>query len=388
MELTKFLSFLATVLPVAYGAPAQAANALHPELLFAMQRDLGLTAEQATARIAQDFKASKAIEQLRSSVGEHFAGGWVEGDKFFVGVTDHAQAEAVKAAGATPIVVVNSLSRLDQAKEALDKVFIAAPQQANTARAIPPNASVASYFIDVASNKLVITALESGRARAEELAKQAGLAVSEYEVRAVQAMPELHATTISAGDGYIIKKAEGTFLCSVGFSVTGGFVSAGHCGSEGDSVFANTDGRPALGTFAGSHFPGDSDMSYIKTVDGTDLTANINTYGGSPASVSGSEESAVGAAICRSGATTGMTCGTVQAKNVTVHYKDGSTISGLTHTSCCSDHGDSGGAYYSGSQGQGVLSGGTGNCDSGSGSSYFQPLNPILSAYGVQLVTA
>lgn len=35
MELTKFLSFLATVLPIAYGAPAQAADALHPELLAA-----------------------------------------------------------------------------------------------------------------------------------------------------------------------------------------------------------------------------------------------------------------------------------------------------------------------------------------------------------------
>lgn len=384
MELTKFLSFLATVLPIAYGAPTQAADALHPELLAAMHRDLGLSAEQATARIAHDQQASTAIEQLRSSMGEHFAGGWVDGGKFFVGVTDATKADAVKAAGATPVLMANALSKLDAAKQSLDTIFTA-PQQSKAARAVSPNASIASYFVDVATNKLVIQALDSGRGRADELAKQAGLAASEYEVRTVQHMPKVQAT-VDAGDGYIITKAAGRFLCSVGFSVTDGFVSAGHCGSEGDTVA--TQGGESLGTFAGSNFPGSSDWSYVKTVDGTTLSADINTYGGPAASVSGSDEAAVGASICRSGATSQVTCGTIEAKDVTVNYGSDGSVSGLTHTTACSDHGDSGGAYYSGSQGQGVLSGGNGACDSGSGSSYFQPLNPILSNYGVSLVTA
>jgi hypothetical protein len=39
---------------------------------------------------------------------------------------------------------------------------------------------------------------------------------------------------------------------------------------------------------------------------------------------------------------------------------------------------------YSGAQAQGVTSGGSGNCQSG-GTTYFQPVNEILSAYGLTL---
>lgn len=384
MELTKFLSFLVTVLPVIYSAPAQVADALHPKLLAAMQRDLGLSAEQATDRIAQDLQASSVIEQLRSSMGEHFAGGWVDGDTLFVGVTDESKAEAVKAAGATPVVVANALSKLDQAKQSLDNIFTA-PEQAQGWHAVSPKTEIASYFVSVVSNKLVINALESGRGGADKLANQAGLAASEYEVRIVEHMPKMQAT-IRAGDSYSITKAGGTFLCSVGFSVTGGFVSAGHCGSKGDLVYSS-DGA-ALGSFFGSDNPGPHDWSYIKTVSGTGLTANINTYGGAPASVSGSQEAALGSSICRSGRTSGVTCGTIEEKNVTVNYGDAGFVSGLTQTSACSDHGDSGGGYYTGTQAQGVLSGGSGVCNSQSGNSYFQPLNPILQHYGINLITA
>ncbi|SEQ43136.1 streptogrisin C, partial [Streptomyces radiopugnans] len=46
--------------------------------------------------------------------------------------------------------------------------------------------------------------------------------------------------------------------------------------------------------------------------------------------------------------------------------------------------GDSGGSYISGNQAQGVTSGGSGNCRTG-GTTYHQPVNEILSAYGLTL---
>ncbi|KFA80418.1 hypothetical protein S40288_11743, partial [Stachybotrys chartarum IBT 40288] len=58
MELSRFLAILAVILPLAYGAPTQATTNLHPEILAAMKRDLGLDAEQATARVARDLKAT------------------------------------------------------------------------------------------------------------------------------------------------------------------------------------------------------------------------------------------------------------------------------------------------------------------------------------------
>jgi len=102
--------------------------------------------------------------------------------------------------------------------------------------------------------------------------------------------------------------------------------------------------------------------------------------------VAGSTEAAVGASICRSGSTTGWHCGTIAAKNQTVNYSQGS-VSGLTRTNVCAEPGDSGGGWMSGQQGQGVTSGGSGNCSSG-GTTYYQPVNEILSVYALTLRTS
>jgi streptogrisin C len=52
--------------------------------------------------------------------------------------------------------------------------------------------------------------------------------------------------------------------------------------------------------------------------------------------------------------------------------------------SACAEPGDSGGSVISGNQAQGVTSGVTGNCTSG-GTTWFQPINEILSTYGLSL---
>ena len=111
----------------------------------------------------------------------------------------------------------------------------------------------------------------------------------------------------------------------------------------------------------------------------------MNNYAGGIVAVSGSSESPVGSSICRSGSTTGWHCGTIGARDATVNYAEGSVF-GLIRTDVCAEPGDSGGSAISGSQAQGVTSGGSGNCSSG-GETYFQPVNEILSAYGLSLIT-
>ncbi|KAI0405416.1 trypsin [Xylaria palmicola] len=377
MELTRFLAFLAAVLPLAYGAPSPVATSLHPEILAAMKRDLGLDAKQATARVARELWATDVIEQLRSSTGDSFAGAWIaeDGTTLNVGVTDQALAAEVTAAGATPAIVANSLSKLEEAKLALDQQDIS---QAKTLVADSADSGIAAYYVDVAANKLVLEALAGSTAHAEALAAQVGLAASEFEVRIVEAMPTTFAT-VRGGDAYLINRSA---RCSVGFSVTTGFVSAGHCGTSGSS--ATTSAGASLGTFSGSVFPGSADMSYIRTVTGTTLSGQINGYGSGNLPVSGSTAAAVGASICRSGSTTGVHCGTVRALGATVTYSQG-RVTGLTQTNVCAEPGDSGGSFYSGAQAQGVTSGGSGDCTSG-GTTYFQPVNEILSTYGLTLV--
>nr|WP_308167771.1 trypsin-like serine protease [Catellatospora tritici] len=53
----------------------------------------------------------------------------------------------------------------------------------------------------------------------------------------------------------------------------------------------------------------------------------------------------------------------------------------------CAEPGDSGGSLIAGSQAQGVTSGGSGNCTSG-GTTYFQPVNEILQAFSLTLMTS
>jgi streptogrisin C len=138
------------------------------------------------------------------------------------------------------------------------------------------------------------------------------------------------------------------------------------------------------GTFQGSSFPG-NDYAWVAVNSNWVPQPWVNNYAGGNVTVAGSTEAAVGASVCRSGSTTGWRCGTIQAKNQTVNYAEGS-VSGLTRTNACAEPGDSGGSWLSGQQAQGVTSGGSGNCSIG-GTTYFQPVNEILSAYGRQLVT-
>jgi streptogrisin C len=66
----------------------------------------------------------------------------------------------------------------------------------------------------------------------------------------------------------------------------------------------------------------------------------------------------VGATVCKSGRTTGYTCGTITSPNETVPYTGGKVISGLVRHTACVEPGDSGGANISaGGYALGVTSG-------------------------------
>lgn len=371
MQLTTFLAALAAFLPIVYGAPTATANSLHPDILAAMKRDLGLDAEQAHARVARELQATEVIEQLRTTAGDAFGGAWLVDGALKVAVTDEALTSEVTSAGAEALVVDTPLAKLQDAQKALDNLDIAALGKREEAAS-----GIASYYVDVAANKLILEALADSTAQAEELAKKVGLVEGEYEVKTVEDLPTTFAT-VRGGDAYLINRAG---RCSVGFSVTTGFVTAGHCGTAGNT--ATTSGGVTIGTFSGSSFPG-NDYAFVRGASGNTFQGRINNYAGSTLPVSGSTAAAVGSSVCRSGSTTGVFCGAIRALSATVNYAEG-RVTGLTQTSVCAEPGDSGGSFYSGAQAQGVTSGGSGNCNSG-GVTYFQPVNEILSAYGLTL---
>ncbi|MFF3439203.1 S1 family peptidase [Streptosporangium sp. NPDC002721] len=360
---TVALYLVATVAP-AVAASAPPAPQPPAAMLDALQRDLGLTAEQAVQRLANEHRAAASEAALTKELGAEYAGAWLNGDasQLSVATTDAADAGAIRAKGAQPVIVSRSLASLDAVKAKLDGASAEA------------KAGASLWYVDVTTNSVVV--LAGDQAAGEALAAAAGADRGVVKVVLSTEKPEAFINIIG-GNAYYI----GGSRCSIGFSArrgtAPGFVTAGHCGRAGAATT-----NPS-GSFYGSSFPG-NDYAWVST-PGHTVTPYVRGSGGANVTVRGSTQASVGASICRSGSTTGWRCGVIQQHNASVRYSQG-TVSGLTRTSACAQPGDSGGSFISGSQAQGVTSGGSGNCSVG-GTTYHQPVNEILSAYGLTLVT-
>ncbi|NEA00262.1 S1 family peptidase, partial [Streptomyces sp. SID10116] len=278
-----------------------------------------------------------------------------------------ADVPRIEARGARAAVVDHSVARLDAAKARLDR---AAKKTATRDAPV--------WYVDVRSNAVVVRAVKTSAAKS--LVAAAGVDSSLVRVeRSTERPRPLY--DLVGGEAYYMGGR-----CSIGFSVTKGtqqgFATAGHCGRAGTATTGYN--QVAQGTFQASVFPG-NDMAWVATNTQWTATPYVKGQGGQRIGVGGSTQSPVGASICRSGSTTGWHCGTISQHNTSVTYPEG-TISGVTRTTVCAEPGDSGGSYISGSQAQGVTSGGSGNCSSG-GTTYHQPINPLLQRFALTLKT-
>jgi streptogrisin C len=350
--------------------PPSAGFDLAPGMVDAMRRDLNLTDDEIATRLTTEAGAPVVQRRLKKELGSAYGGAWIPdgADKLTVAVTDPAQADEVRAGGADVQIVERGQAELDRARATLDR---------NAGKA---GAGIRGWYVDVETNSVVVVASPGDEAAATKFAKDSGAGTVEIKIDAEQ--PKT-IDDIRGGDQYVINGAD---YCSVGFAVAGGFVSAGHCGSKGDKTTGYTG--VDQGVFAGSVFPG-KDYSFIRTADSDNTWTPqpwVNNYDNGMVLVSGSTDAAIGSSVCRSGQTTGWRCGTLQSRDETVKYHQG-TVTGLSRTSACAEPGDSGGSFISGNQAQGVASGTTGDCAVG-GNTWFQPVNPILNAYGLTLTTA
>ncbi|MFH9174831.1 alpha-lytic protease prodomain-containing protein [Streptomyces albogriseolus] len=353
-------------------AAADTSAPASPGLLDAMRRDLGLTRAEAEDRLAAERRATALAPQARKTAGSAYGGAWFDArsGRLTVAVTADADATTVRSlreSGATVRTVEHTERLLDTVKSRLDRLD--AP------------AGVASWSVDPAANTVVVNVVEDRRADNDVRAfVRKARAAGPVTVRTVADAPSTFAAGTVGGDPYYT----GNVRCSIGFSVHGGFVTAGHCGGAGQQV-RGWDGS-YIGNFQGSSFP-DNDYAWVNVGSGWWTVPVVLGWGTvSDQLVRGSAEAPVGASICRSGSTTHWHCGRVLAKNETVNYAQGS-VHQMTKTSVCAEGGDSGGSFISGDQAQGVTSGGWGNCSSG-GETWFQPVNEILNRYGLTLHTA
>jgi len=337
-----------------------------PEMIAAMRRDLGLSEAEVHRRIAFEAAAPAIEKAVKDELSDRFAGAWLnkDGTQLIVGVTNQVDAAIARSAGAEPQLVAHSLEKLQQVQAALD------------GQGAFGDPSIHGTYVDVTTNSVVVLVENTGMSLASVDRFISGLGVDKAMIR-VEPSTERPQTfyNLVGGNAYYIN---GSSRCSIGFSVTyPGFVTAGHCGRAGYTTTGYNG--VSQGTFSGSSFPG-NDYAFVRTNSSWTPTSSV---AGTANKVLGSAVAAVGSSICRSGSTTGWRCNYVQALNATVYYSQGA-VYGLTKTSVCAEPGDSGGSFITGTNAQGVTSGGSGNCSTG-GTTYFQPVNEILSVYGLTL---
>lgn len=360
-----------------------------PALLKALERDLGLNQQQAIERMATEQISAARHTNLRQALGDSYAGAWLDPatQKLVVASTDPKASRMALASGSRAVVVKRNLKQLEVLHRRLDQGALALSKVQKQ--------RIFQWAVDVKTNAVVVT-VPAGDAQALTAA-QDFIALSGVDPAAAR----IETTTLGAPvpftnirGGLELNNVTDNLYCSIGFSVSGGYVTAGHCswGTVAD-VIKGHDGT-AQGTFAGSTFPGE-DRGWVSVNSNWTPMPCVGVvsyplcYSPGNVMVRGSQEGPIGAAVCRYGRTTGGPhCGVIQATNVTVNYPQG-TVYHLVQSSACSAQGDSGGPFMWGDQAQGMLSGGPsgGTCPTAT-TSYYYPLNPTLAAFGLTLTTA
>ncbi|MFF3857217.1 S1 family peptidase [Micromonospora sp. NPDC002575] len=346
------------------GSPLRRATAVSAAGVLAVGALAGAPAQAAPATPASPDR----VTALAAALGDRSGGAYARADgTMVVTVTDDSAARQVRAAGATPKLVTRGADDLARATAALG----------SSAR-IPGTA----WWTDPATNQVVVsvdsTVTGAKLQRVEAVAGRLGGSVR----------IEREAGTLStrAAGGEAIW-AEGGGRCSLGFNVRSGdtyyFLTAGHCTDIAANWYADSGQSVLLGSGGTGSFPGD-DYGIVAHSSAAAADGSVSRYDGTAQDITAAADAFVGQSVQRSGSTTGLHDGTVEAVDATVNYVEGS-VTGLIRTTVCAEPGDSGGALFSGSTALGLTSGGNGNCSSG-GTTYFQPVTEALSVYGVEIV--
>lgn len=351
----------------------------------ALAKETGGDVGEAQARLDRESRATALSRDLTTALGDsRTAGTWIDdAGRLHVAVVESTAARAVERSGAIAEEVEFSTNELSVVTTALDR--LADRGQADGVR---------SWGIDPVTNQVVVrTVGELDGATAEILDR----AVESGKVRMEAAAGTMKlAADVYGGQEYTVN---GQWYCSTGFNAVDSsgttiMITAGHC-TEGATSFSYNGA--SLGTLYDSSFPG-TDFGAVELASSMTPSPLVDMYDGYGVRVEGAQVAPVGATLCKSGRTTGWTCGEVVSFDNSVNYGDGDVVSGLTEHDACVEQGDSGGANMSGNQAQGLSSGGAlyqsggelvcGEKVGRENVSYFQPIADALDAYNAELVTA
>jgi Alpha-lytic protease prodomain/Trypsin len=351
-----------------------------------------------TAKVEKILAENEELKALDAKfdrlVGPADGGSYVnDTGELIVLTTNRSAAAEVRAHGGQARVVENS-----------EKHLTAIVEKLNAFSADHPTGSIQTWGVDTITNEVTVTRTAGAHDAATNAFLARARALGDVTVTAAPASEAPQTTDGLYGGleyGHTFR-SDGTWtVCSLGFNAVDSAnryvnVTAGHCLSSRPSLYRYVGSTAYLiGSTRSFNYPGrdygvfnNSYPSYWTPV------AAVANYAGGSIAVRGSwGNPPVGATVCKSGRTTGFTCGTITALNQTVVYSGGYTIYGLTRHNACVEGGDSGGANISsGGYALGMTSGAStssGKCLSkvgGQNVSWYQPIVPALNANGLRLL--
>jgi hypothetical protein len=355
-----------------------------------MAHQKGITIAEATARLAREQALGTLGTRIEKSLGDRSGGTYLDSNGNLVVTTLDTAAKAVATrSGGRAQLVDDSSARLDAIMEQLNR------QAAKTGAG-----AVQGWYVDVPTNTVVVTVTQ-GAADARTAAMRK-LATSFGDSVRIESRPAAQAPRPAAEwlvGGFEFLQPDGR-SCSVGFNTLSAsnynvVLTAGHCVTTSGWVSRNgyrigrgrTVNYPTddFGTFW-NEYPGywQPSPSVYKYDNGTYLRV-VGQWNNPP----------VGAAVCKSGRTTGWTCGTITALNSSVTHPGVGYVYGLVRHTACVEPGDSGGANITPTgYALGVTSSArtyldTGRCRSKYGlanESYYQPIGEALTSNGLRLL--
>ncbi|MGI8682136.1 MAG: S1 family peptidase [Mycobacteriales bacterium] len=360
---------------------------MDPDAAAALAHQQGISTAEAVKRLGQQQALGDRGALIEKSLAGRSGGSYLDATGQLVVTTlDLAGDAAALRSGARPQRVDDSSARLESIKRLLD-------QAASAGGA----GSLQDWYVDVPTNTVVV-AVTAGTKDAATLAltKLASSFGDSVRINYVPAQQAPRTTEWLVGGLQIVIPTGG--LCSVGFNTRDAngrdvVLTAGHCVKTSGTVSRN---GYRIGATRTANYPGDDFGTFWNSYPTFwQPSVSVYKYNNTYVSIRGQWNTPpVGATVCKSGRTTGYTCGSITALNQTVIYTGGITVSGLVRHNACVEGGDSGGSNISaGAYALGVTSGASltaaGQCWSKVGSSnvsWYQPIGEALSANGLRLL--
>lgn len=307
--------------------------------------------EVVVNRLAAEAEAARAYGVARDLLGDAYAGAWFDGDRLtLVVAATHSSSDDLLAR--MGVISVRRERSQAQLLDVLDRLSEDIQRQDLWSSVIH------SLHIDYPSNQ-VVASVEPGREQDVHDLPTVRRESAAIRLRHSRGGSVPVSWPVRGGDKYVnedfSQQIGYEFPCSIGFSVEGGYLTAGHCGDVGHEVVGFNG--VSQGVFDQSEVggQGENDRASVSTGQSWNPEPLINGYNQGLLTVSskwaGLREAPLNTTVCRYGqASSGPHCGEITETQVTETVKHGVTgqeytVGGLKRTNACVFYGDSGGPF-------------------------------------------